>query len=248
MTIKRGNIQPSKKPEKAEKTKATDKKTKGAKKSPSSVGKKTTPKEKRPDGLSDRQGNFVDEYLIDFNGTRAAIAAGYSKETAESQASRLLRNDKVKEAVAKGREAKSIRNRITADEVMQEIARIAFADLRDVTEWGTSRGRSGMVLKNSDEISDDAAAAIQEIKIKRSFRPGPEDMPPVEVEETAVKLHDKLGALKTLAKHLGLTPEKVEHTGKDGGPIEVREELDLSGLSPKELALYARIKEKNPLD
>ena len=43
---------------------------------------------------------FVDEYLVDLNGTQAAIRAGYSEKTAAQQASRLLRNVKVQQAIA----------------------------------------------------------------------------------------------------------------------------------------------------
>ena len=43
---------------------------------------------------------FVDEYLLDLNGTQAAIRAGYSAKTAAQQASRLLRNVKVQQTIA----------------------------------------------------------------------------------------------------------------------------------------------------
>lgn len=39
---------------------------------------------------------FVHEYLVDLNGKEAAKRAGYSERTADSQASRLLRNPAVK--------------------------------------------------------------------------------------------------------------------------------------------------------
>lgn len=42
--------------------------------------------------LPAKQMRFVDEYLIDGNATRSAIAAGYSKKTAQQQGSRLLLN------------------------------------------------------------------------------------------------------------------------------------------------------------
>ena len=41
--------------------------------------------------LSAKQLKFVEEYLIDFNGTRAAKAAGYSEKTAYSIAYENLR-------------------------------------------------------------------------------------------------------------------------------------------------------------
>lgn len=52
--------------------------------------------------LTDKQQAFVREYLIDFNGTQAAIRAGYSEKTAKSQASQLLTNEDVSEALKKG--------------------------------------------------------------------------------------------------------------------------------------------------
>lgn len=36
------------------------------------------------DGLTDKQSRFVEEYLVDFNATQAAIRAGYSVDTAYS--------------------------------------------------------------------------------------------------------------------------------------------------------------------
>ena len=53
----------------------------------------------RPDGLNDRQYAFCMAYARDPNGTRAAIAAGYSEATAASQASDLLKLPKVSEAL-----------------------------------------------------------------------------------------------------------------------------------------------------
>jgi len=49
----------------------------------------TDDKHKKPT-LNDKQSRFIDEYLIDSNATRAAIAAGYSEKTARSTACKLL--------------------------------------------------------------------------------------------------------------------------------------------------------------
>ncbi len=53
-------------------------------------------------GLKPKVAAFVREYLVDHNATQAAIRAGYSARSAESQGSRLLRNAKVAQAVAEG--------------------------------------------------------------------------------------------------------------------------------------------------
>ena len=52
-------------------------------------------------GLSPKQQRFVAEYLVDLNGTQAAIRAGYSKRTARTQAAQLLAKRNISEAVEK---------------------------------------------------------------------------------------------------------------------------------------------------
>ncbi len=47
--------------------------------------------------LNKKQLKFVNEYLIDFNGTRSAKAAGYSERSAHSTAHDILRKPEVKE-------------------------------------------------------------------------------------------------------------------------------------------------------
>ena len=53
--------------------------------------------------LTDKQMRFIDEYMIDMNATAAYRRAGYTAEgnSAEVNASRLLRNAKVSEEIAK---------------------------------------------------------------------------------------------------------------------------------------------------
>lgn len=42
---------------------------------------------------------FIEEYLVDFNATKAAIRAGYSKRSARQVGSRLLTNDDIRKTV-----------------------------------------------------------------------------------------------------------------------------------------------------
>ena len=72
---------------------------------------KNTPKRQR----------FVSEYLADGNARQAAIRAGYSSHTAESQGRRLLRAPLVAEAVQAGHAAIAERNGISADWVINEL-------------------------------------------------------------------------------------------------------------------------------
>lgn len=65
--------------------------------------------------LNDRQARFVDEYLIDLNGTQAAIRAGYSAKTANEQASRLLVNVSVQAQLQRRMKDREQRTEINAD-------------------------------------------------------------------------------------------------------------------------------------
>ena len=82
--------------------------------------------------LSPRREAFAAEYLKDLNATRAAIRAGYSAKTASSIGARLLADAGVARAVEAGMAARARRTEIDADRVVLELARIAFADPRDL--------------------------------------------------------------------------------------------------------------------
>ena len=69
--------------------------------------------------LTPKQIRFVDEYLIDFNASRAAIAAGYSSSGAKVQGSRLLTNVNVRRLVERRQEETSKRLGITRDDVIK---------------------------------------------------------------------------------------------------------------------------------
>jgi len=172
--------------------------------------------------LTARQARFVEEYLKDLNGARAAIRAGYSERAAKEQASRLLTNANVAEAVARAQAERSARIGLTADRVLEELAAVAFARLGDFAEWGPDR----FVLRDSESGADDGGRLdtrpVQEIKVKETVLAKVGEDETVLKREYGVKLHDKLAALDKLGKHLGMFSEKHEHTGKDGGPIEVK--------------------------
>lgn len=87
-------------------------------------------------GLNDMQLRFVEEYLIDLNRTAAYKRAGYKGEgnTAYVNASRLLRNAKVGQAVRDAMDARAKRTQISQDAVLQWWWDIATADATQLTE------------------------------------------------------------------------------------------------------------------
>ena len=71
--------------------------------------------------MTPKQAAFVSEYLIDHNGTQAAIRAGYSKRTARQQAAELLANGDVQHAIQAAETAAQQRNAITVDDLLTEL-------------------------------------------------------------------------------------------------------------------------------
>ena len=137
--------------------------------------------------MNPRQQRFVDEYLIDLNGYRAAVRAGYEEKWARHIASRLLRRPEIAEAVEKAKEERRERLRITADRVLAELARMAFADIGRLI----AQDAKGLSLKDTNELSPDDLAAVAAIEVGADGK-------------GRVRLHSKLRALDSIARHLGL--------------------------------------------
>ena len=163
-------------------------------------------------GLSALECRFVHAYLAgppDLRGKALASAhwAGRSQKDGAA-GTRLTSRPHVRAALAQH----FVKLNVTTERVLAETAKLAFSDMRDYVAWGPD----GVVLKGSEELPDEAAAAVAEVSEHR-----------VNGEKTSsrqirFKLHDKVAALTNLSKYLKLFVERVEHTGKDGGPIDAR--------------------------
>ena len=76
-----------------------------------------------------RQARFVKEYLVDLNGTQAAIRAGYSAHTANKQSTRLLTNADIKAAVEAGAAKQHAQLDLTAQKVLTELLGVGYAEV-----------------------------------------------------------------------------------------------------------------------
>lgn len=76
----------------------------------------------------------MDEYLVDLNATQAAIRAGYSPDTAGAIGHENLKKPEIALALQEARRAQQERTGITADRVLREIALVAFADARELSQ------------------------------------------------------------------------------------------------------------------
>lgn len=172
---------------------------------------------KRTNGLNQKQKLFVDYYIANkFNGRHAAIKAGYSKKTADSQASRLLNNDKVKEYLSK-RLKQSLKNTDKLKmQIIQTLKDVAFSDITDVMYWG----EDGEVhFKSSVEIDESVRASISEINSRSNYTKEGDYLG----TDMRVKQADKLKALDMLARFVQLYEEgkgPTDEASEDNKPSQ----------------------------
>jgi phage terminase small subunit len=152
--------------------------------------------------LRPKQRRFVEEYLVDLNATQAALRAGYSPHTVNQQGPRLLVNVGIQAAIQAAMAARSAQTGITADQVLHELARLAFVDPRKLYD---AHGH----LKPISALDDDTAAAIAGLDVLEAWE-GPGEARMVAGQTKKLRLWNKPEALKLLGQHLRLFAEVVE--------------------------------------
>jgi phage terminase small subunit len=140
--------------------------------------------------MTPRQKFFVLEYLIDLNAKGAAIRAGYAPRHARARATALLRRPDIANAIREAMAERAQRTGITVARVIEEYARVAFADLRLVADWGPE----GEFLAQCSDLPDETAAAIAFVA----------DLTGQRAKGLSRESFDKRKALEFLARLLGL--------------------------------------------
>lgn len=149
---------------------------------------------------------FVLEYLIDQNGTQAAIRAGASPHSAHATASRWLKRGDIRARIEAHRESvlQPLRDRyeITNDRLLRELALLAFSNPADFI----SVDSEGQAVIDLSDATRDQFAAISSVKSKTTTR----YVGDVEVQERATELRlvSKRDALVDLARIHGLFKEE----------------------------------------
>jgi phage terminase small subunit len=145
--------------------------------------------------LNDRQELFCKQYLIDLNATQAAIRAGYDEPSARQTGSKLLSYADVQDRIQGLMDKRGQKLEITADKVIQELARIGFYDIRD---YVSHYNESGLTLRPLEDIDGRVVKSIREKRDKdgNSF--------------IDMDFHDKVSALDKLGKHLKLWTDAAQ--------------------------------------
>lgn len=136
--------------------------------------------------MTPKQEQFCLEYMIDFNATQAAIRAGYSKKTGFRIGAENMQKPAIVAKIAELRAELQHRTQVTADRVIEELARIGFARIDQVVKC---TGRA-VTIKNFSKLPPEVLAAVESVqKTKDGIK---------------VRFHNKEGALEQLGRHFGI--------------------------------------------
>lgn len=158
--------------------------------------------------ITPNQRRFIEEYVLDRNATQAYLRAFGSSEymptyaTAKSESSKLLTDPNLSAEIEARAQAHARVCGISAQRVLRELARIAFADMEDVFEADMETGQP--IPRPWASIPVNARRAIRSVKVKRWKARSPSRDGTQEFEEVEIQFHDKLAALDKLFVHLGL--------------------------------------------
>jgi phage terminase small subunit len=160
---------------------------------------KSTGKDGKIKLLTGKQQLFCKEYLVDLNGTQAAIRAGYSSKSAQEQSSKLLSKPMIQSEIAREMKARGDRIDKAADEVVKRLWEIA--DLRVVGDIGDLIGGQ-FELKSQEQWSDASKRAVRSVQTTKTIRRFGEQET-IEIVNK-VRAPEAIGAVTELMKHYGL--------------------------------------------
>lgn len=166
--------------------------------------------------LTDKQEMFCREYLIDLNATQAAIRAGYSDNTARKIGSENLTKPDIAQRIIDLKSERNERVEVNADYVLRRLVEIDEMDVLDIL-----KGDGGLKMVHEwPKVWRTTLSGLDILTTVTNF-----DETTMENILKKIKWPDKVKNLELLGKHISVMAFKEqaahEHTGKNGGPIEV---------------------------
>ena len=151
--------------------------------------------------LTDKMRKFVTEYPKDFNGKRAVIDAGYSKNGADVMASRLLKHPLVQKALGKAMLHTVETAELTREEIVAQVDAAATFDPLPLCN-----------KKGQIEIEDfnKLPAHVRKVVSIKTTRNSSGDV----LQTIEVKQADRLKAAELSMRHRGMLRDKLEVTPK----------------------------------
>jgi len=140
---------------------------------------------------------FCEKYFETLNASESALYAGYSKKTYAVIGHDLLRRPDVIEYLSKLRAKEAKKHNITKERLIEEYAKIAFFDIRDIYN------QDGNLVSIKD-IDNNSAGAIASIKSFEEYETDKSGSKILIGTNKEIRVFDKIRALQDLGKHLGL--------------------------------------------
>jgi len=151
---------------------------------------------------------FVEEFIVDHNGTAAAIRAGYSPGGASRTATRLLTYPYILEGIIERMDARSERTGITADMVLQRVWLLANFNIGKFLRTNDE----GVAVYDFSEATEEDWYCIQEYTVDQIGR-GQDVIP---ADRLKIKTYDKLRALELAGRHVDVQAwkDRIDFAGR----------------------------------
>lgn len=166
--------------------------------------------------LTGKQKRFCEEYIFDFNGARAARAAGYSEDTAAAIASENLTKPNIKAYIQELQDDLAKTSGISKLKVLREHEKIAFGSIAHLHNTWIER-------KEFENLTEEQKACISEIstqtRVERVDK-GTKDEALIDVDYVKIKLFDKQKALESISRLLGFDAPIKSDITTDGKQIK----------------------------
>jgi phage terminase small subunit len=158
------------------------------------------------DKLTQKQKRFCEQYLVDNNATQAAKRAGYSKKTASSIGSENRKKPKIQRYISQLKKARNLRTQVTADRVLQELAKIGFAKAEKGVKTGNKLKALGMLARHlgifDNQFNFEKQARTKDVS----------EVDPIEHKNDSIDFYNKVIHSPNIPIKLQLTAQKqLEH-------------------------------------
>jgi len=142
---------------------------------------------------------FCQEMMIDNNKARSykSTYPDSKQKSADEAGSKLSRNTKVKSRLDYLRSILAKKYNVTQERVIEEYAKIAFANQQDYLGVDNS-------IVDISQIDRDQAAAVESVQTTVNKTTNKSGTKEYETLNVKIKLHSKTSALDSLGKHLGI--------------------------------------------
>lgn len=175
-------------------------------------------------GLTPKMEVFVLEYMRDFNATRAAMAAGYSKKTAYKIGWENLQKPQIQAEIARLKSDFTATLGLDIQRVIAELMKIAFADVTDYVTFGQREVPAmGMFGPIEDEDGNPVMKTVNYVDFAESDEVDGSVIREVKMgkDGASIKLQDKMQALKMLDRYLDYMTE-ADITKLEKAKLEIK--------------------------